>query len=199
MTMSRNANPRPSRASRRRGPPADVSDATIRSTTEHAEKAAGASKARSSGAAAGSVASATDWLRRITDGLPAQRLGDWVDAQRKDTAALLEAHEQAWRGTEALLHRQREMLGEARAAWRSAGIGADGETAPKSARPTAEVWREQWQRMPAQARELAELSAKAHQQVWRTLGQRAGERLTDAWKTVSPAAAAGGASPRGRR
>lgn len=114
--------------------------------------------------------------------LPQLDLGALIDSRRRDLEALLTAHDQAYRGIEAVTRRQVEMFSATLKALRAA---ATADTPPpqgltERASQALQQAQEAYAQALANLKELAEISARSQQQVMDTLNKRLREGLREA-------------------
>lgn len=119
--------------------------------------------------------------------LPGFDVAGLLESRNKDLQALLAASEQAWRGAEAVMRRQGEMLAEA---MKLVGENTRETLAAKDAKTRVDHIgshaRAAFGRALADLKELAELSARSQQQVVDTLNKRLRDGIGEATRQRTP-------------
>ncbi len=159
---------------------------SVRKTARRTTTAAGSAGTAPRAAAAPPALDLSALLARLK--LPGIDVTDLVESRHKDVQALLAANEQAYRGFEAVLRRQAEMLAEA---MKNIDEGARETLATDGTKARVEHVGAQVKAAFGQAlanmKELAELSARSQQQVVDTLNQRLREGLGEVGRRLSRA------------
>jgi phasin family protein len=156
-------------------------------TTRKQTRPKTAAKASAKAVAAVATPAAPKWpmldLRRLLEKLklPGIDVSGLIDSRRKDVEALLVANEQAYRGFEAVVRRQGEMLAEA---MKGIKAGAKDSLATKGAvaraQGAASLAQQAFGQALADMKEIAELSAGSQKRVVETLNKRLRESINEA-------------------
>lgn len=119
--------------------------------------------------------------------LPGIDLAGLVESRNKDLQALLAANGQAWRGVDAVVRRQGEMLAEAmKQVGENARETLDAKGAKARVDHVGSHARAVFGRVLADMKELAELSARSQQQVVDTLNKRLRDGIGEATRQLTP-------------
>lgn len=119
--------------------------------------------------------------------LPGIDVAGLVESRQKDLQALRAANEQAWRGVEAVLRRQGEMLAEAmKQVGENARETMDAKGAKARIGHVGTHARTVFGRVLADMKELAELSARSQQQVVDTLNKRLRDGIGETARQLNP-------------
>lgn len=145
-----------------------------------------AAKASAKAAVAVAAPAAPKWpqldLRKLLERLklPGIDVSGLIDSRRKDVEALLFANEQAYRGFEAVVRRQGEMLAQA---MKGIQAGAKDTLVTKGAvaraQSAASLAQQAFGQALADMKEIAELSAGSQKRVVETLNKRLRESISE--------------------
>lgn len=115
--------------------------------------------------------------------LPNVDIAAFVEWQRKDMEALVEANRQANEGIRALIERRNEILGETFAEWQGALKNLTGADALSR---RADITKQGFEKAVANFRELTQLEMQAHTNAWKVVQERMQENMASLQKLLQP-------------